>query len=322
MLRKLFLITIICLVIFSSIFSVSFSFTQEFPQRPIECVVPYSPGGQTDTLGRAIAEYFEIGQPMVVINMPGAGASLGAMEVYNAEPDGYKLLLIAKEAQLLYYLSGMIPAPTWKEMIPLGILTFDTDMVTVSKDSPLNSWQDLLDYANENPGELTWGSAGTGSSNHVFSEIIFNEFDVDITYTPYQGNADARVAALGGHLDVLFGTISEARSLIESGDLKPLLIISNQKSKFLPEVPIISDYGVDLNLGISTGLWAPPNTPEEVINKLSVELKRLVDKKEFVDLVENKLNYEIVWIDSEEIKETMENEYPLYQEMVKRVLAE
>jgi len=313
------ILIVMCLFLF---FSVSFSQDNKFPVRPIECVVPYSPGGQTDTLARAIAEYYDIGQPMVVVNMPGAGASLGTMEVYSAEPDGYKILIVSKEAQLLYYLSGMIPDPTWKEMIPLGIITFDSDIISVSKESPFDSFQDIIDYAKKNPGELTWGSAGTGSSNHIFSALIWDEFGIDVNYVPYKGNADARTALLGGHLDVSFGSISEAKSFVESGVIKPIIITSTQKNKFLPNVPVLGDLGKDINLGISTGLWLPPDTPKEVAIKLTEAFEELAHNQDFVDLVSNKLHYEIVWQDPESVIESMEEYFPKYKSMVEQVLAE
>ena len=320
--KRIFSVSIMMLVCLLLCFSVSFSSDKEFPVRPIEVIVPYSPGGQTDTTARAIAEYYNIGQPMAAVNMPGGGGSIAIMEVYRSEPDGYRILIVSRELQMFGRLSGTIPTPTWKEMICLGLLTFDADVISVSKDSPFNSFQDLVDYAKENPGELTWGAAGTGSSNHVFSATIWDEFGMDINYVPYTGNADARIAVLGGHLDVNFGSVSEAKSFVDSGELKPLLITSAQKNKFLPNVPVLGDFGKDMSFGVTTGLWAPPGTPKETVAKLSSALEELFHNQDFVDLMTNKLHYEVIWQDPESVRKSMEEDMPEYEAMVKRVLAE
>jgi tripartite-type tricarboxylate transporter receptor subunit TctC len=307
------MLILLCLTLCSI---VSFGSSAQFPIRPIELIVPFSPGGQTDIIARTIAEYVIIEQPLVVTNMPGASTSIAVMEVYNSEPDGYRLLVVGKESQMFNYLTGSIPVPTWKEFIPVCSITYDSHMIAVSKDSPFNSIEDIVDYAKKNPGKLTWGSAGAGSTNHLNSEFVFKVFDVDITYVPYPGNADARVAVMGGHLDVFFGSVSEIKSYVEGGELKPILIISTKRDVFLPDVPVLGEFTDEpIRIGVSTGLWAPPKTPKEVIEKLESAFEVLSKDKDFVSLVRDKLSYDVRWLDSSTVQSMMKEEYPFYEEM-------
>lgn len=321
MYKKIFLSIIIifgCLLLF---FTISLSHDDKFPSRPIENIVPYPPGGQSDTLGRAIAEFYNIGQPMYVVNMPGGAASIGIMEVYTSNPDGYRVSLCSKEIQTIGYLTGSMPAPTWKEMIPIGLITSDINTISVAKDSQFNTFEELVDFARENPGVLTWGLGGLGSSNHMFSAMVLDAFDIDVVLVPYQGGSQTRVALLGGHLSVLFNSTSEIRSLVEAGEIKPLLVCSDERSKFLPDVPSLGDFGIHgMSYSVNTGLWLPPNTPQDIVTKHESSLKSLLSNEKFVDLVESKLGYSLIWEDSETVRQSMEDVYPLYEKIINDIL--
>jgi len=319
MFKKYLYIGIMLLIYLVLCFSVAFS-SNEFPTKPIECVVPYSAGGGTDIIVRAVAKYFDIGQPMIVVDMPGASGSIGTMEVYNAKPDGYKILSKDAHSMMFYCLTGNVPVPAWEDMIPLGNVCFDVDIITVPKNSPFNNFQDIVDYAKQNPNQLKWGACGTGGSNHVVSAVIWDTFGIDVNYVPFAGAAKSRVAAMGGHVDVLLTQISEVKSIIDSKELKPIIITSEKRSEFFPNVPTFDEMGIDISFGLFRGFWAPPKTPKEITEKLEAAFEKVANDTDFINFVVNDLNYNSTWMDGETTRNMLESIYPKYKKIIDEVI--
>lgn len=293
----------------------------EYPIRPIKVIVPYGAGGGTDVMVRAVAQYIGIGQPMVVINIAGASSGIGTMEAYNSKPDGYTLLAHMPEALLPYSISGTFPVSTvWKELEPVAAVVRDYSILTTRKDAPFKSLNDVLAYAKANPAKLKWGSTGVGGSNHVDFVQIFDILGLEVNYVPYDSASKSRPALLGGHIDVLYSQISEIYSSIEAGEVVPLAVTARERSKFLPEVPTFSEFGVDIESAQHRGFFAPPKTPEPIIMKLQDAMKAVTSKEDFRSLVEDKLRYERYFMSSDDIRKYMNDRAPVVEALIKKIL--
>ena len=241
----------------------------QFPNKPIRIVVANPPGGQTDVASRIIAQEMSniLKQPVIIENKPGANSNLGADYVRNQPADGYTLIVTAINN------FGSNPA-LMKEMPFDPIADFkmiahtisSTNVLVVAPESRFKSLQDILAEAKANPGKLTYGSAGAGSSMFLFMELLKSLTKVDILHVPYQGSARANVDIMGGQIDMQFDSMPGASSLIEAKRLRPIAVSSSRRSPVAPDVPTVIESGV---AGFEAESWlgfaAPKGTPDEVI---------------------------------------------------------
>ncbi|TFZ02814.1 tripartite tricarboxylate transporter substrate binding protein [Ramlibacter henchirensis] len=240
-----------------------------YPNRPIKIVVANPPGGQTDVASRIIAQEMSniLKQPVVIENKPGANSNLGAEYVKNQPADGYTLIVTAINN------FGSNPALI-KNMPfdPLGDFRMivqtiaSPNVLVVAPESRFKTLQDILSAAKAEPGKLTYGSAGAGSSMFLFMELLKSLTKVDIRHVPYQGSARANVDLMGGQIDMQFDSMPGASALIEGKKLRPIVISSAKRSPVLPDVPTVQESGV---AGFEAESWlgfgAPKGTPDEVI---------------------------------------------------------
>lgn len=290
----------------------------EYPSRSIKAIVPYAAGGGTDVMARAVAQYIDIGQPMVIINIEGGASVVGTMEVYHSQPDGYTLLYNQMESMLIYALTGVMPVPAWKEFEPVANVVRDASIISVRKGSMFNNFKDVIEYAKKHPGKLKWGTVGSGGANHTVSLQIFEAAGMDVNFVPYDGAAKSRPALLGGHIDVLLSQISEIQSSIETGEAIPLAVTTKDRSKFYPEVPACSEFGIDVDMALHRALWAPPGTPASIVSKIGEKVKGVTCIREFVSLMEDKLKYEVFFLDSLGMKLLYDQIAPKYEDIAKR----
>ncbi|QJR12087.1 hypothetical protein DSM104443_03170 [Usitatibacter rugosus] len=241
----------------------------QFPTKPIRIVVANPPGGQTDVASRIIAQEMSniLKQPIIIENKPGANANLGTEYVKGQAADGYTLIVTAINN------FGSNPA-LMKEMPFDPVADFkmivhtisSTNVLVVAPESRFKTLQDVLTEAKANPGKLTYGSAGAGSSMFLFMELLKSLTKVDILHVPYQGSAKANIDIIGGSIDMQFDSMPGASSLVESKRLRPLAVSSAKRSPVLPDVPTVAESGV---AGFEAESWlgfaAPKGTPDDVI---------------------------------------------------------
>ncbi|HEY9280016.1 MAG TPA: tripartite tricarboxylate transporter substrate binding protein [Eoetvoesiella sp.] len=250
--------------------------TTSYPDRAIRLVVPFTPGAATDTVARLIAksmsEYLK--QTIVVENKGGAGATIGAAYVANAAPDGYTLLATTQGVHIfnpaIYPTLGYDPV---KSFAMVGQLVSASLVFSVKTDSKFKTMKEVIAYAKKHPGELSYASAGQGSSLNAAGEMLKYYADVDILHVPYRGGGPAMQDFLAGRTTMNSSYVSSIKPHVDAGLARILAIGSKTRSKFVPDVPTMVELGYpDFNSDTWTGIAAPAGTPKEIVQKLNAAI--------------------------------------------------
>jgi tripartite-type tricarboxylate transporter receptor subunit TctC len=246
---------------------------QQFPTRAIKIVVANPPGGQTDVATRVIAAEMAniLKQPIIIENKPGANTNLGTAWVKSQPADGYTLIVTAINnfGANPALIKNMTHDPV-KDFRMIVQTISSTNVIVVAPESPYKTLQDILKAAREQPGKLTYGSAGPGSSMFLFMEMLKNMAKVDIMHVPYQGSAKANIDVMGGSITMQFDSMPGAWSLVEGKKLRAIAVSSAKRHPIAPDVPTVAESGVSGFEAVSwLGLAAPAGTPDEVIQVLN-----------------------------------------------------
>ena len=247
-----------------------------FPNREIEFIIPFAPGGPADTAARIIQPVMaqKLGVSIVLVNKAGAGGALGAEYIMNAPADGYRVLattnntltvLPALEANLSYKM---------EDFTPLGSYLSDMSVIASRPDPRWKTLDEFVAYAKKNPSKLNYGSAGNGTISYFAMELVRLAYGLEITHIPFQGTAPAKTALLGGHVDVTATGFGFVGSDIRSGSLIGLVTTSSKRLPEFPDIPTTAEMGFpDVALNIWTGLYLPKGAPPEIAAKLSAALE-------------------------------------------------
>lgn len=245
---------------------------QGYPNRPIRVIVPQPPGGGFDTVARALAEPYgaRLGQPIVVENRPGGGTLIGTEAVAKADPDGYTLLLGASANIVLSPgLYKKVPYDAKADFVPIGLAVANTYTLVARNDLPFASLKELVAHARQNPGKLTYASAGSGTGQHVAAAVLWHLSGVSVTHVPYKGAGPAYQDLLPGRVDVFFDASSTAKVQIDSGRVKPLAVSGPKRLDVHPNVPTVRETGVaDFEMVSWIGFFARTGTPAPVLARL------------------------------------------------------
>ena len=244
----------------------------DFPSKAIKIVVPFAPGGAADTTARLLSEPLakKLGQPVIVENKPGGGATVGASYVVNSPADGYTLLYTTPGPQITNpYLMAKLPYDPDRDLVPVTRLSWFPNVLVVNPKLPINSVAELIAYARKNPGKVNFGSAGIGASSHLAGELFKAEAKVDITHVPYKGTGQAVQDLVAGNLQMVIDSLSVYLPYIKSGQVRAIGIAMPQRSPLLPDVPPIADQLKGFDATAVNYLSAPAGTPVVVINKLN-----------------------------------------------------
>jgi tripartite-type tricarboxylate transporter receptor subunit TctC len=250
-----------------------------FPKEPVQCIVPWPAGGAADILTRAITKYLDF--TLVPINMPGAGGLIGSQEVFNSKPDGYKLLSNNPVNLMAAYMSGALEKPLYKELTTIGYLVEDVILITTSKKTGWKNWSDVVKFAKANPKAVKVGVPGAASFSAACVLILIKEAGVDITPVPYQGGAKTRTALLGNHIQLEVTTGGDARGAVDSGDVIPIGVIANERSRFYPKVPTYKELGINVATGLPRAIFGPPGMDKETLNYLVAAFKKATNDPGF-----------------------------------------
>jgi tripartite-type tricarboxylate transporter receptor subunit TctC len=251
----------------------------EYPDKPIKIVVPYPPGGFNDTLGRIVAEKLQAawGQPTIVENRPGGGTLIGTDAVAKAAPDGHTLLIVAFPFAANPGLYRVMPYDTVKDFAPVMLAGATPNLLVVNPALPINSVAELIAYAKTHPGKLSYGSTGSGSSNHLSMELFKSMAAVNIVHVPYKGSAPMVTDLLGKHIDVAFDNTPNVLPHVKSGALRALAVSSTARSTMVPEVPTVAEAALpNYEVAVWFGVVAPAATPKEIVAKLNAELNKVL----------------------------------------------
>lgn len=282
----------------------------KYPERTISVIVPFAPGGGTDILTRAIQKYFPY--PMVPINIAGASGLVGAQECYNAKPDGYTILGHNPMNLLSQSLAGTATIPLYKELKTICYMVDDYTIVTTNKNTGWKTWDDVVKAAKEKPGTIKWGTTGAAGQSAADTIRAMEAFGIECVHVPYDGGAATRTALLGNHIQLETSTGSDIRTVVESGDVIPLVAIAYNRSPFLPEVPTFRELGANVASGAPRAYYAPPGTPDEILNKL-VEAFRMVSENPEFEAYVTTLGYDNKFIGPEEADKWIEEQYTTFK---------
>lgn len=252
------------------------AFAQEYPTKPITVVVPFSAGGPTDTVARLVAEAMsqDLGQQVVVQNVGGAGGTLGAGQVATAPNDGYTLLL---------HHIGMSTAPTLYRSLPydpltdfatIGLVTSVPMTLVARKDFEPTTLAELLDYIKANGENVTYANAGIGSASQLCGMLLMEQTETIMTTVPYQGAGPAMTDIIGGQIDMICDQTTNTTTQIQAGEVKAYAVTSPERLANLPDVPTTKEAGLDLEIGVWHGLYAPARTDAAIIERLDAALQK------------------------------------------------
>ena len=254
-----------------------------FPEKPIRLIVPFAPGGGTDTIARTLAVGMSqaLGQNVIVDNKPGAGTIIGDDYVAKSVPDGYTLVVATFAHAVNPSIMPHLPFDTDKAFTPVILLATGPNVLVVRADSPFKSVQDVLNAARANPGKLTFASQGNGTSAHLAGEMFKNLGKVSMTHVPYKGAGPAMTDLLGGQVDMMFATAAASTPMIASGKLRALGVTSPKRSPQMKDIPAIAEAVPGYSVESWYGLYAPAGTPPDVIARLNAAARKATESPEF-----------------------------------------
>ena len=257
---------------------------QAWPEKPVTLVVPFPAGGTTDVLARALAERLQqsLGQPVIVESKPGAGATLGADHVAKAKADGYTLLVGAVHHTIATSVYKKLPYDFQKDFAPLTVIAMVPNVLAVSANSPAKSVAELVAQAKAAKPELSYGSNGNGTAQHLIGTQFQNLTGTTLLHIPYKGSGPLTTDLLGGQVTMSFDTITPVLPHIQAGKLRPLAVTTAKRSSALPNVPTLAESGLaGFDLGTWFGVLAPVATPKPVLARLSDEMMKIIRSPEF-----------------------------------------
>src|SRR5438132_6206805 len=245
---------------------------QDYPARQITLIAPWPAGGAVDALCRAVAPHLSdrLGKSVVVENRPGAGSVIGTAAGAKAAPDGYTIVMAGSGSLAISAtLYKKLPYDPVKDLVPLVLAGKIPFFLVVNPSLPVHSIAELVTYAKENPGKLTYASGGPGSPHHLYAELLKSMTGIEMTHVPYKGSAPALTDVVAGHVQLLFSDTVPALPLIREGRVRALGVSSAIRLPSAPEIPPLAEAGVP---GFDAAGWgmilAPAHTPKELVTKL------------------------------------------------------
>jgi len=251
-----------------------------YPDRPIKLVVPFPAGGDSDILGRLIANGLSQGlkQTVTVENRAGATGMIGVDAVAKSKPDGYTILLTLTATQaMLPHMHSKMAYDALKDFAPIGQAVRSGIILVANPDLPVKSVQELISLAKSKPNGVSYASWGNGSGGHLVGEAIKLTSGANLLHVPYKGVAPALNDVMAGHIPVMFTGFGTAIPLINTGKLRALAVIGKQRSPVLPDVPTLIEQGIDFDGEAWFGLFAPAGTSPEIIKRLNTELNKTLE---------------------------------------------
>jgi len=294
-----------------SLFPLSARSQEEYPNRPIQIICPYPAGGSSDLMTRVVAEKLKeyLGQPVLVLNKPGAGTALGAGYVANSKPDGYTLYSAA--AGIFVYLHAVNPSFSNRlsDFSPIAAIAKYPQVAVANQGVPVNNLKEMVDYIKKNPGKVSYCSVGIASAGHLLWESLKQAQHLDIQHIPYTGVAPALTALVGGQSQ--FAIFPFSSLIIKQSQAKAIRIIgiAGSKSPFLPDIPTSAEQGFpDLFYDSYMNFSAPAKTPQPIVHKLEGIFEKAVQDKGLRDKLKE-LGFEVEFLNSPATQKYLDGEH-------------
>ncbi|NYT23733.1 tripartite tricarboxylate transporter substrate binding protein [Alcaligenaceae bacterium] len=257
--------------------------TDNYPDRAITMIVPFPAGGPTDIVARLMAKQMgdQMGQSIVVENRGGASGTIGMQAAVNAKADGYTILYNTSSIALSSILYKNLSYNPEKDFAAVTSTATVPMVLLVHPSVPANNIQEFVDYANKNPGKLSYASSGAGNVTHLTAFLFSQSANIDAVHVPYRGSAPAMIDLVGGQVDYMTNTLNDSLQFVRDGRLKALAITTAERSEQLPDVPTLAETVMP---GFESGAWqgivAPTGTPEAIINRLNEEALKALQSEE------------------------------------------
>ena len=270
-------------VLIALLLSPLLAFAQGYPTKPVKMIVPYAAGGTTDVLARIMADKLTqgLGQTVVIEYKPGAGGTIGADAAAKSPADGYTMVMGApgshSTATSLY---AKLPYDPVKDFVPIVHVANVPNSIVVHPSLAVKSVPELIAYAKAHPGELTYGSAGTGATTHLTGELFALLANVKLTHIPYKGSGQAMVDLLGGQIQMMFENLPGAATQIRSGKIRGLAVTSLRRSAAFPDLPAVSETLPGFEVVAWFALFAPAGTPAAIVARLNAESNKALSLAE------------------------------------------
>ena len=292
---------------------------EAYPSMPIKLVVPFSAGGQSDTVARLIAERLQtgLGQAMIIENVAGAGGLIAAARVLRADPDGYTLFM--PNASTLTIAPYLQKDTTVKpdSFAPISTVSQFPLVMVVNSQSPYKTLKEVISAAKASPQTLTFASPGYGTTPHLTAEMLNREAKIALTHVPYKGGAPALNDLIAGRVDIFFEAPATVLPYLKAGKLRALAVTGESRAPLLPDVPTVTEEGMpQLTLASWSAFVAPPGTPPAIIERLRVELDKALKSEELVKKLQER-GYGVTTNNPAELAKMIKDEGARWAQLIK-----
>jgi tripartite-type tricarboxylate transporter receptor subunit TctC len=290
----------------------------DFPRKEVQIIVPWSAGGATDVIFRALAASAEkyLGKPIVVVNRPGGGGAVGYTEAANAAPDGYTLVTAITPLTILPH--EVKTAFSYKSFEPVINVVSDPSMFLIKPNAPWKNLKEFLDYAKKNPTMVTVGNSGAGGGVHLVALAFEKAAGVKFNHIPFSGGGPSVTALLGGHINAVSVSPPEGIPQVKAGKLKIIALFGDKRLELFPDVPTVKEQGVNFSMGMWRGLAAPKGTPKDVIKKLHDAFKKGMEDPAFKKTAKD-MAVNIHYLGPEQFGKLMASDDAFYGQLVKQI---
>ena len=281
---KMFLSKLTCVIL--SCFTLH-AFADNWPSKPITFIVPFPAGGGTDAFARPLSAQLtkNLGKQILIDNRGGAGGTVGASIASKAAPDGYTFFMGAAHHAIAPSIYPKLDYDLEKSFIPMMLVASPPQVIVINPKVPANDLKEFIQLLKKSPGKYNYGSAGNGSSHHLAGELFKMQTKTFITHIPYRGAGPALADLIAGQVDVMFDGLGSSSQHIKSGKIKALAVASEKRVPAFPNVPTATEAGVP-GYVVSTwyGLWAPKGTPQDIVDKMQVEVTKAMNSPELSEI--------------------------------------
>jgi tripartite-type tricarboxylate transporter receptor subunit TctC len=246
----------------------------DWPAKPVRVVVPFTPGGSTDTTARLVGNRLQEvwGQSVVIENKPGAGGNIAADMVAHSDPDGYTIFIVGPGLATNQFLYPQLSYDPVGDFAPVTLLITQPNMMCVPNSSPAKSVQEFIAYCNANRGKVTYASSGNGTTLHLSGELFKRLANVEMTHIPYRGGAPAINDLIPGRVDVIFDNVPTVVQHVREGHLRGLAVTTKERIAIMPEMPTIAESGVPgFDVSSWFGFFVPARTPPDIVAKINAD---------------------------------------------------
>jgi tripartite-type tricarboxylate transporter receptor subunit TctC len=292
---------------------------QQFPVKPIRIIVPFGAGGSADTMARLVGQRFTEtwGQGTTVENRTGAAGMIGAEAVARSQPDGYTLMVTSGAFSSTPALNPKVPVDIFKDFTPVVNISNTATIINVHPSLPVKSIKELVAFAKKRPDQISYATAGVGSTGHLATELFLSMTDTKMVHVPYKANPIAVIDVISGNVPLMFDLVLTGAPHVRSGKLRALAVTAAQRLPLLPEVPTITEAGLPaFDANVWLGMMGPANLPRDIVMRLNTEVNRIVKLPEIVKRF-NELGVEPAGGTPEAFATLHRNDFLKWQKVVK-----